>query len=382
MAYERASTPEHAVECARCLLSVAVPGVRLRVDGLCSVCEAHDAVWGDWERRKAGLARELQDILDAARAARRPYDALVPLSGGKDSTYVLYLARRRYGLRCLAVTFDNGFQTEHARRNIRSAVDALQVDHVSYRVGWPVLRDLYRLFFLKCGLFCPVCMVGIAHAIDLAAAAYSIPLVLSGTSLRTEEHVAPEFYVPGTPDFYDAVMEGEPLREASPLGYRGDWRRRLPAHLFTPRRIARHFYGAAINLPDYVDWRYDEIFATISRELGWSAHAAEAEHADCAVAPAVDHIRRRKFPALVPELTRYSKLVTIGAMSKGEARARVAAHRDPLDPPALDALLAALQVSREEFESVVADPRRHVRFLDRARRSARARVRGVLDRLR
>lgn len=48
------------------------------------------------------------------------YDALLCFSGGKDSTYTLWLLRKKLGLRVLAVTFDNGFLPEQTFKNIFS----------------------------------------------------------------------------------------------------------------------------------------------------------------------------------------------------------------------------------------------------------------------
>ena len=47
-----------------------------------------------------------------------PYDCVVPLSGGKDSVYVLYYTVKKLGLRAIAVSYDNGFVHEVAIRNM------------------------------------------------------------------------------------------------------------------------------------------------------------------------------------------------------------------------------------------------------------------------
>jgi tRNA(Ile)-lysidine synthase TilS/MesJ len=66
----------------------------------------------------AASEAELRQILAAASGRKGgQYDCLVPLSGGKDSTYVLYLCARVYGLKVLAMNFDNGFQSPLAREN-------------------------------------------------------------------------------------------------------------------------------------------------------------------------------------------------------------------------------------------------------------------------
>ena len=356
------------VQCDRCLLNDDIPGVRIGDDKVCSVCKQHDTTWGNWEQRKAERLATLERMFDDCRRKKRPYDVLVPLSGGKDSTYVLYLCRKRFNLKCLAVTWDNGFLTDHARVNIERAVTGLGVDHLYYGVNKPLLMKLYRLFFLKTGFFCPVCMRGIGVTIEMAAHAFNVPLIVSGTSRRTEEYVAPDFFITGKLDFFKSVLSGETLEhEATQLFYRGHWKRVAAYYFFWWTKIERVFHSAAIDLPDYVDWNYDEIFKTITTELGWKAHRPDGEHSDCEVESIVQYIRQRKFPALTPELLRLSKLVTVGYVSREEAKRRVAERQaEVAEPRKLDRLLNALDLSRDQFGAVMREPLRHMKYRKRS----------------
>ncbi len=369
-----------ARECTRCLITDEVPGATVPEDGLCSVCRTHDATWGDGhaasreERRRA-----LEELLRLARSRRARYDVLVPLSGGKDSCYMLYLLRKQHHMRCLAVTFDNGFLSDHARQNIKNATEVLAVDHTYVRFDRAELMQLYRTFFLASGMWCPACMRGIAYAVDETCAAHRIPLIAMGTSARTEEFVSPEFFVANDAGFFLSVMAGRHVPRGIPFRYRGHPMGRFPSHFLPAKTVMRYFYGVRINLPDYCDWDYDEVFATIKRELGWVARTDRAEHADCVVEPLVQYMRHRKFPALRPELLRYSKLASIGAMSKEEARRAVDAGDDGTEPPCLEVLLDSLSLAREEFEAAIADPLRHMPYVEAAGNTLRARLRRALS---
>ena len=336
------------LSCRRCLLSNEVPGVHVAPDGICSVCKDHDKLWGDWEQQKHLRLKELEIILATAKKKKGMYDVLVPLSGGKDSTYILYLCRRVYDLRCLAVTWDNGFLTEHARNNIRNACEKLGVDHTYYGMDRNLLKKLYRHSFLKTGYFCPVCLQGMGVAIERMQSGFKIPLAIKGTSRRTEEHVAPEYFVEGGISFIENLLKGTEFeREATPM--------LRPAGIFSSPR--------AIQLPNYIDWNYERIFETIKNELGWKAHSADAEHSDCKIDNIVNYIRHRKYGVLVPEMLRFSKLVTAGQLSREEALQRVSGSREVAEPENLNYFLDELGISREEMEEVLADRHRHVMYL-------------------
>jgi N-acetyl sugar amidotransferase len=77
-----------------------------------------------------------------------PYDAVVGLSGGIDSAYLIHVMRHVYGLRLLAIHVDGGWNTEIAVRNIGLLVRKLDIDLYTYVVEWEEMRDL-QLAFLR-----------------------------------------------------------------------------------------------------------------------------------------------------------------------------------------------------------------------------------------
>ena len=88
-------------------------------------------------------AREA-DLETAIQELPRPgqYDCLVPLSGGKDSVYLIHKLKIEYGLRVLAHTTDIDIG-EVASANIRRAVDKLDVEQLVYRPSMAFYRQLF-----------------------------------------------------------------------------------------------------------------------------------------------------------------------------------------------------------------------------------------------
>ena len=334
--------------CTRCLLSEDVPGVTINKNGLCSVCAGYDREWGNWDEAKNARLAALEGLFQKIKKKAALYDVLVPLSGGKDSTYVLYLCRERFGLKCLAATFDNGFLSDHAKKNIRKACEALKVDHVFFTLDRDLMMRIYRYSFLKTGYFCPLCLHAMGATVSRIQKAFGIPLCVKGTARRTEEHVAKEFFVSSN-DFAETVLKGSPLEREARI-------------LMEPVGIFKS--PPAIQLPDFVDWKYDEIYATITEKLGWEAPTPRAEHSDCVVDNIVNWVRFKRFPALIPEMLRFSKLVTVGQMSREDAEKAVEGQKIHCqDPSNLPFFLSALNITPEEFRAAVADPLKHLPYL-------------------
>ena len=92
--------------CKLCLLPETVPDADLNAAGICALCREHVPVdRNELDKVQLNRREELEKILNECRG-KGPYDALVCLSGGKDSLYLLYRLKVEYGLNILAFTTD------------------------------------------------------------------------------------------------------------------------------------------------------------------------------------------------------------------------------------------------------------------------------------
>lgn len=132
------------LRCARCVLSASFPAVAFDADGVCSFCRG-----GAVATTRAAVEAARLKVQELFAVRTRPYDAILCNSGGKDSSYTLKLAVRRYGLRVLSFTLDNGFLSPVAHRNIRAVTDALGVDHVTVRPAFTVFREVIKATALR-----------------------------------------------------------------------------------------------------------------------------------------------------------------------------------------------------------------------------------------
>ena len=133
--------------------------------------------------------RDLQIIIKKIknRGKNKQYDCIIGVSGGVDSTYLAYLAKQKYGLRPLAIHFDNGWNSELAVNNIEKTLKKLNIDLHTYVVDWNEFRDI-QLSFLKASV--PDGEIPTDHAINALlwreASKWNIKYILSGMNYRTE----------------------------------------------------------------------------------------------------------------------------------------------------------------------------------------------------
>ena len=131
--------------CSRCVLPETLPGIRFDEQGVCQYCRESAQADNDKERRDRWRREFLAAVRDAALAGpAASHDILMAFSGGKDSTYAVYLLSQMFGLRVLAMTVDNGFMSSGAMDNMRRVLDRLGVDHFLARPSQPLMRALFR----------------------------------------------------------------------------------------------------------------------------------------------------------------------------------------------------------------------------------------------
>ena len=115
--------------CTKCGLSSHYPDITFDSAGVCNLCRSYETYKHKAQQYFKTLD-DLQAIFEEAKAKKQgEYDCLMLLSGGKDSTYVLYQLVGM-GLKVLAFTLDNGYISEQAKGNIRRVVQSLKVDHI------------------------------------------------------------------------------------------------------------------------------------------------------------------------------------------------------------------------------------------------------------
>lgn len=351
--------------CTRCVTPTSYPGLKVDAEGVCNHCREHEQRYSRWEDSQAQRAQQLESILRKARKRSVYYDALIPLSGGKDSTYVLYLATKELGLKVLCYTFVNGFQSEVARENIAAAVKASGADHFVYAPNRDLMMRLYRHFTEHTGMFCPVCMRGITVGNFVLSSLFRIPLVLNGTSERTEERPAPEFFQDGQLSYFKNVLKEHPFPEdVRALLYDRTLVEKAQRALFLLSRGKIALGRMDVYLPDFVNWNYAKLYETITTKMGWRALPDRDEHVDCFADPVVHHyVRETRFPDLTPSTLRCSAVVRVGQMTRAEALDVVEREmRERAKPKEMQLFLDSVCMSEEEFLGHMKDGARHMRY--------------------
>lgn len=139
--------------CKRCTYPInAKPTIIFDEQGVCSGCRYHESRQKiDWNERQKLLKEILEEYKAKARENGNVYDCIIPVSGGKDSHYQVYLMKVVYGMNPLCVTFNHCFNTRLGLRNLRNLVDKFGVDLIRFTANPESIRKISRTMVEKVG---------------------------------------------------------------------------------------------------------------------------------------------------------------------------------------------------------------------------------------
>lgn len=356
--------------CTRCILPETFPGIRFDEDGVCNYCLSYQPVQVFGEEA-------LVEVLDSYRGKGKEYDCIVPISGGRDSSYVLHQMVKKYGMRVLALTVDSGAITSEGYRNIERVTSVLGVDHVWLRdenhikVAKKNIKIRFHAWLKKPSINTIVPVLNAADkTMNLRIFKYAhkngIPLVVGGNNIGNSTFEQEHFktgYMGVFPDERGMYSVFDRVKLTFLFGWEF-----LKNYYNFHWSVFREYVGGAfvyffenllkprdvdtLGFYDYVYWCEDKVVSTV-KSLGWAgaSDTVATWRVDDAAYPLIDYMYLRlvgfnEFDEF------YSKLVREGQISREDAFKRCMVEHAPRTPSILK-LLEELGSSKEELDRVL-----------------------------
>ncbi|EFQ23510.1 N-acetyl sugar amidotransferase [Aminomonas paucivorans DSM 12260] len=168
--------------CKRCVMPDTRPDLSLDEEGVCSACRSYERrTEVDWDARR----KELEELLERYRSRNgTSWDCIVPVSGGKDSTYQV-VRMLQMGLNPLCVTATTCDLSDIGRRNIENLKN-LGVDYVEFTTNREIRRRLNRIGLLRVGDISWPEHASIFTIPVRAAVQFGVPLIVWGENSQNE----------------------------------------------------------------------------------------------------------------------------------------------------------------------------------------------------
>jgi len=252
-------------------MDTSVSDIAFDEEGVCTYCRAASQrlakeyfVGEAHEGRTEALIEQVK-----SEGVGKPYDCIIGVSGGVDSTYVAYLVKRKFGLRPLAVHFDNGWNSDLAVENIEQLLSELDIDLYTHVVQWDDFRDLQVAFlrssFANSEIPTDHAIVALLYRM---AAKHRIRFILHGGNLATES-IMPAVWMQGGHDL--RFLRGIHKRFGTRVLTNYPTLGLVRAAYYTVFRRIRY-----IGLLNYVEYDKERSMQFLASELGWRRY--EGKH--------------------------------------------------------------------------------------------------------
>ena len=255
--------------CGNCAMDTTDSLIKFDEKGFCDHCNNfYNNIQPNWNPDEIG-ARQLDEIVGKIKKSGKgkKYDCIIGLSGGVDSSYLLYYAKEKLGLRPLVFSVDTGWTLNVGLENIEKIVKGLDLDLYTEIVNWNEMKDLQLAFFKAQVAYQDIPQDHVIFAsLYNYAAKNGIKYVLTGGNYSTECVREPNEWV-----YTNDITQIKDIHKkfgARPL-------KTLPlCGMFKYRLYYRYIKGMKVVKPlDLIPYVKEDVISLLEKRFGWERYA-------------------------------------------------------------------------------------------------------------
>lgn len=294
--------------CNRCVMDTSDPEISFDSQGFCNHCEGAIQALSQMNLNVVDVDQLILDI--KSDSSKRPYDAIVGISGGIDSSYLVHVLHS-HGLRLLLVHVDAGWNTVAAINNINRLVNKLDLDLETIIINWNTMKDL-QMTYLQSGVINQDVPQDHAFFASLYQCALenNIKYIFSGTNTATES-IGPRTWGQFAMDSRNMkaiyrAMTGKKLTNF-PLFSIPQWY----FHVYLLKNLQ------IVNFLNYIPYSKNEALTLLRKEYEWEDYGGK--HRESAFTTYYQDIYLVKRLGIDKRRMHLSSLIALGELARNEA---------------------------------------------------------------
>ncbi len=333
--------------CTRCIYDETIPLITFDSAGVCNYCHQYDRMQIEYPTGEKG-----RDILDKMveqmkrEGRNKVYDIVIGVSGGCDSSYMLHLAKKEFGLRPLAVHFDNTWNSKTAVENIYNMISKLDIPLYTHVVDNQEFNDIFKSF-LKASVpeIDTSSDIALATTHYMAAVKHGVKYIWEGHSFRTEG-ISPMGWFYMDAKYIETIQKrfGTIPIKTLPNLWLGKWLKWI-----TINRIKK------IRPLYYMDYDKENAKKFMSETYGWQWYGGH--HMENGTAYFTNNYFLPKKFGIDLRYCEFSALIRSGQMSRQEGIEKINQPKE-FDMDLLVEVKKRMDFSDEEFEVIMALPKK------------------------
>ena len=320
--------------------------------GICKGCiSSEQKMHINWFERQKKLKKIFKYY---QKNSKNNYDCIIPISGGKDSAFQLYLLTKIYKLKPLAVTFSHNWFSKIGRNNLKNMTERLSVDLIEFTPNRNLVNKLAKKSLNLIGDSCWHCHTGVDAFPLQASVKFNIPLIVYGESIA--EHSGKATYL-DNPDYsIDYFLKYSSMVTVKDMLDKDISKKDLNLFEWPSKKDLIKTKTTRLHLADFIFWDAERQSEFVRDYLGWEEDHVEGTYK-----------KYKSVECIMPGVHDYSKYLKRG-FGRGtdfgsmDARAgivttveakKLAKKYDLLKPKILDYYLNITGYSESEFERTI-----------------------------
>lgn len=309
--------------CTKCILPETFPSIRFNDEGICNYCMSFKGK-EKLNKEKTSYYNKFKELIIREKG-KADYDCTVSYSGGKDSTYTLYILKEQFKLRILALTMDNSFLSEQAFKNIRAVTENLGIDSEIIKPNFKIIKKIFRhavdhpmyspKTLERASTICTSCIGLIKFIFLKIAIEKKIPIMAWGWS-------------PGQAPIRSSIMKINPtFFKAAQKALKGPMQK-VAGEAINPYFLKDSDFEEIKNFPysvsplAFMEYNEDKIIEKIG-ELGWiMPEDVDKNSTNCLLNSFANHIHIDRY-GFHPYAFEIAGMVRTGIMSRKEGLAKI-----------------------------------------------------------
>jgi N-acetyl sugar amidotransferase len=336
--------------CTIGLWNESVPGIKFDEKGVSNYAKMFQKFIELYPRGEKGLA-EWEGWLERIKkdGKNNRYDCIVGVSGGTDSCYLLYIAKK-HGLRPLAVNLDNGFSSKTAVENIKKVTNALEIDLETFVIDYEEVKAVLRAY-IKASLpwIDGPTDLAIKAALYQTAEREGVKYIFNGSDFRSEGKQPTEWTYSDARQLLYVLKKFEKAKLKS-----------FP--YYTISQFIRYGYLKKIKMLRpyyYLDYEKRKAQEFLMQEFNWEYYGGH-HHENIFTRFAISYWLPKKF-GIDKRMITLSALVMNGEISRDQAMLELKQDPYNVDEMQYDKnyVLKKLEISVDEFEEYFSRPNKY-----------------------
>ncbi|GAB1474498.1 N-acetyl sugar amidotransferase [Bacteroidota bacterium] len=332
------------------------PNINFDINGVCDHCQDFLSNVKPYIRTNEQMKRSLNQFISKIKieGKDKEFDCILGISGGVDSSYMLHLVVKEFGLRPLVFHVDGGWNSELSVHNINVMIDKLGLDLYTEVINWEEMKD-FQLAFFKSGV--PHLDIPQDHAFIATlykfAEKHKIKYILNGGNFSTECVQYPMqwlYYGTDMVHIKDIIKKfGTVKMETYPF-----------SSIYRHKIYLRYIKGVKVIKPlNYVPYIKKDAIELLEKEYGWKSYPQK--HFESRFTKFYEGYWLPERFGFDTRRVQFSSLILTGQMTRDEALEQL--KKPAYDPATIDEefnyIATKLGISPEELRSYLNMPKKY-----------------------